>query len=47
MTLPLTGSGAYEGLSAYLIIDGSEDAPIVEGVIYAGEMPPSPELPAE
>jgi len=47
MTLPLTGSGAYEGLSAYLIIDGSEDQPIVEGVIYAGEMPPFPELPAE
>jgi len=43
----LTGAGAYEGLSAYLIVDPTEDPPTVEGVIYAGEMPPFPELPAE
>ena len=45
-TLVLTGADAYEGLSAYLIVDGSEDPPTVEGVIFAGEIPPFPELPA-
>ena len=43
----LTGAGAYEGLSAYLVVDGTEDPPTVEGVILAGEMPPFPALPAE
>jgi hypothetical protein len=43
----LTGAGAYEGLSAYLIVDGTEDPATVEGAIFAGEMPPFPELPAE
>jgi len=43
----LTGAGAYEGLSAILIVDPTEDPPTVEGVIFAGEMPPFPELPAE
>ena len=46
-TLLLTGADAYEGLSAYLVVDGTEDPPTVEGVIFAGEMPPFPELPAE
>jgi hypothetical protein len=45
-TLPMTGAGAYEGLSAYLFWDFSEDPPTVEGVIYEGELPPFPELPA-
>jgi len=45
-TLPMTGSGAYEGLSAYLFTDFTEDPPTVEGVIYEGELPPFPELPA-
>jgi hypothetical protein len=43
----LTGAGAYEGLSAYLIVDVTEDPMTVEGVIFAGEMPPFPELPVE
>jgi hypothetical protein len=43
----LTGAGAYEGLSAFLIVDPTEDPITVEGVISAGEMPLFPELPAE
>jgi hypothetical protein len=43
----LTGADAYEGLSAYLVVDGTEDSPTVEGVVFAGEMPPFPALPAE
>ena len=46
VTLPMTGAGAYEGLSAYLIVVGTEDPTTVEGVIYEGELPPFPELPA-
>jgi hypothetical protein len=46
LTLPMTGSGAYEGLSAYLFFDFSGDPPTVEGAIYEGELPPFPELPA-
>ena len=42
----LSGEGAYEGLSAYLFIDATEDQIAVEGVIFAGELPPFPELPA-
>jgi len=43
----LTGADAYEGLSAYLVVDGTEDPPTVEGVIFAGELPPFPALPTE
>jgi hypothetical protein len=43
----LTGAGDYDGLSAYLIVDHSQNPPTVEGVIYAGEPPPFPEVPAE
>lgn len=46
-TWVLSGAGAYEGLSAYLLVDATEDPPTVEGVIFAGEMPPAPDLPAE
>ena len=46
-TWVLTGAGEYEGLTAYLIVDGTEDTATIEGVIFAGEMPPAPELPAE
>jgi hypothetical protein len=46
-TFLLTGADAYEGLSAYLVVDGTEDSPTVEGVVFAGEMPPFPALPAE
>ncbi len=46
-TWVLTGAGAYEGLSAILLVDATKDQPPVDGVIFAGEMPPAPELPAE
>ena len=46
-TLLLTGADAYGGLSAYLIVNGTEDPTTIEGVIFAGEMPPFPEPPAE
>jgi len=44
-TLLLTGEGAYEGLSAYLLFDFSESPTAVEGVVFAGEMTPAPGLP--
>ena len=46
-TWVLTGAGEYEGLTAYLFVDPTEDPPAVEGVIVAGDMPPFPELPVE
>jgi hypothetical protein len=46
LTLILTGTGDYEGLTTYLIVDWTEDPPAVEGAIFAGEIPPFPELPA-
>jgi hypothetical protein len=36
----LTGSGAYEGLTAYLVFDLSRDPATVVGVIFPGGMPP-------
>jgi hypothetical protein len=45
-TILLTGAGAYRGLMAYLIVDGTQDPATVEGAIVAGEMPPFPELPS-
>jgi hypothetical protein len=39
----LTGLDAYEGLTAYLWVDFTEDPPAVEGAIFEGEMPPTPE----
>jgi hypothetical protein len=44
-TIVLTGAGAYEGLLAYLVIDGTRDPARVDGAIVAGTMPPSPEVP--
>lgn len=46
-TIVLTGMGAYEGLSAYLIMDGTASPATVEGAIFAGGLPPAPQLPAE
>jgi hypothetical protein len=43
----LTGAGDYEGLSAYLIVDYSQNPPTIEGVIYEGEPPSFPEVPTE
>jgi hypothetical protein len=36
----LVGSGAYEGLSAFLVFDTSQDPAIVLGAIFPGEPPP-------
>ena len=38
-TIIATGEGAYEGLTAYLVIDGG----VVEGLVFPGEMPPLPD----
>ena len=46
-TWVLTGAGAYDGLSAILIIDPKGAQPAVEGVVFAGEMPSAPDVPAE
>jgi hypothetical protein len=46
-TVMLTGEGAFVGLSAYLVFDWTEDPITVEGVAFAGGMPPFPVLPAE
>jgi hypothetical protein len=41
-TVTLTGSGAYEGLCAVLNLDWTTYPVPVEGMIIAGELPPSP-----
>jgi len=41
-TVILTGSGAYEGLSAILNLDWTTYPVPVEGMIIPGELPPSP-----
>jgi len=41
-TVTLTGSGAYEGLSAVLNLDWTTYPVPVEGMIILGEIPPSP-----
>jgi hypothetical protein len=41
-TVTLTGSGAYEGLSAVLNLDWTTYPDSVEGMIIAGGLPPSP-----
>ena len=46
-TVILRGEGEYEGLSTYLLFDWTEDPIAVEGVVFAGDMPPFPELPVE
>ncbi len=46
-TLVLTGEGAYEGHTLYLIMDASGEPPFsVEGAVFVGEAPPFPEVPA-
>jgi hypothetical protein len=45
-TIVLTGAGAYAGLMAYLILDGTQDPATVDGAVLAGKMPPFPELPS-
>jgi hypothetical protein len=45
-TILLSGAGAYDGLSAYLIMDGTASPATVEGAIFAGGLPPFPDLPS-
>jgi hypothetical protein len=46
-TILLTGEGAYEGLTAYVLADWTEDPVAVEGAVLVGELTPLPEaLPA-
>ncbi len=42
-TVILSGEGAYEGLSAYLLIDWSSLPADFIGAIFPGEMPPYPD----
>ena len=42
-TVLLPGEGAYEGLTAYVLMDGSTDPPKIHAAIFPGEMPPVPE----
>ena len=47
-TLTCLGDGDYEGLSAVLELDWSSTSPVkIQGLIFAGEVPPFPEPPAE
>ena len=46
-TIILVGDGAYEGLTAYVLIDGTTTPVSLEGTIFQGEMTPFPEPPAE
>ena len=47
-TIVLTGEGAYEGLTAYVLVDWTALPIAVEGAIFVGEAPPLPEAaPAE
>jgi hypothetical protein len=43
-TILLTGEGIYEGLTAYVIADWTEDPVVIEGAVIVGEAPPVPEL---
>ena len=43
-TILLRGEGGYEGLMAYILIDGTTtDPPRIYAAIFPGEMPPVPE----
>jgi hypothetical protein len=46
-TVILSGAGAYEGLSAYLLIDWSSLPAEFIGAIFPGEMPPYPDQDSE
>lgn len=46
-TVVLHGEGAYEGLTAYVLMDGSTEPPKIQAAIFAGEMPPVPEAVSE
>jgi hypothetical protein len=42
----LVGEGGYEGLSAILVQDESDDSHPFVGLIFSGGVPPLPEAPA-
>ena len=42
-TVVLTGEDAYEGLTAYISVDWTEEPVAVEGAVFVGEAPPRPE----
>ena len=42
-TVILTGEGAYEGLTAYVIVEQDIGARDLLGVIFAGDMPSPPD----
>ncbi|MEA2025701.1 MAG: hypothetical protein U9O18_03320 [Chloroflexota bacterium] len=41
-TITLSGDGAYDGLTAYLLVDCTPAVPEVRGVIFPGAMPEAP-----
>lgn len=41
-TIILTGSGAYEGLTAYVTLDWTDNTAAIRAVIFPGAMPPTP-----
>lgn len=41
----LAGGGAYEGLTAYLVVDRGQPARPFTGIIFPGEMPEAPTAP--
>jgi hypothetical protein len=43
----LHGEDAYEGLTAYVVLDVEAEPLTFNAAIFPGEMPPFPELPAE
>ena len=46
-TIILAGDGAYEGLTAYVLIDSTTTPASLEGTIFQGVMPPFPESATE
>jgi hypothetical protein len=47
VTMVLTGEGGYEGLTAYVLVDFTQQPIVVEGGVFVGEAIPAPEPPAE
>jgi hypothetical protein len=45
VTALLVGEDAYDGLSAYLMIDSMQTPPAVTGTVFAGEISPAPGAP--
>ena len=46
-TCLFSGEGAYDGLSAYLVMEQPEQPPFpFKGLIFEGDLPPMPEVPA-